>query len=91
MAKISTYRFTITVDVIDEDELRRAAEERFCEQNGGRNVDQWHTLRRSNADPVAADLHMLFDPGESPDGTDIVESEAEFEDEVVTSEHGLPR
>lgn len=61
--------------------MRAAALARYLEENQHRPRDQvtkeWNELRDDALnDSVTADLQELFDPGQSPPGTDIQESVA---------------
>jgi hypothetical protein len=74
--KKQQYEFRLNIDVWDKTDLKKAAEKRALQD--GLTLKDWRATRKANCDPIAADLHMLLDPGVSPDGTSINDSIAEF-------------
>lgn len=73
----ATYQIQINVTVDDADALRRAAEAGAVKHM---SLADWQEMRDSNLSPVAADLHMLLDPGQSPLGLTILDSHVEYID-----------
>ena len=73
-----TFTFRLDIEVHDPAALAAAAEERAVA--GGMAVADWRAMRGD--DPLAVDLQMLLDPGQSPPGCEIIESdvsESDFE------------
>jgi len=69
-----TYEFYLTIDVHDEQALRKAAERKAVKVLG---KAEWDSVRGNEPDPVAADLQVLFDLDMSLEGASILESRAE--------------
>lgn len=64
---------TITVEVTDEEELFKAAAARA--EECGLLADSWDDMCATDG-KIRASLIMLFDPGTSPPGVEIQDSEA---------------
>lgn len=85
--KSVSYKVEIYVDVYDKQALRFAAEANFMRANFPNGADnktrhatltEYRAMRKSNSsDSTLADLIQIFDPGHSPPGSQIVESQAE--------------
>jgi hypothetical protein len=69
------YQITLDVDVYDKAKLREAAK---AEALKTMSAEDWEDLRASNLDGIAADIHMLLDPGVSPDGCEIENGEVTY-------------
>ena len=72
--KRRTYRVTIDIDVNVTEALRQAAE-KSVQEGKVLTLAEYRELRWD--DPVGCDLKWLFDPGVSPPGTEIHESNSE--------------
>jgi hypothetical protein len=73
---MKTYLVTLTVTVHDRAALARAARRHAIEIEKLQS-SEWHKMRRDHpGGVVCADLLMLLDPGESPDGIEIVSGDA---------------
>lgn len=73
---MKTYLVTLTVAVHDHAALARAAR-RFAVEVEKMQRPEWQRMRGEHpSGPVCADLLMLLDPGESPDGIEIIKGEA---------------
>ena len=68
------YQMSLDVTVHDRAALYRAAAKRA--KADGLSHAHWLELRRNSADPTAADIQMLLDPGVSPPGITIDNGEA---------------
>lgn len=74
---MKTYLVTLTVAVHDRAALERAARRHAVEIEKMQPAE-WRRLRHEQpGGPVCADLLMLLDPGESPDGIKIISGEAQ--------------
>lgn len=71
------YQVTLNVTVFDRKALAAAATKEALKMM---SLEDWKELRESNYSEVAADLHMLLDPGTSPDGTQIEHGEVTYID-----------
>jgi len=72
---MNEYQMQLNVTVYDKEALAAAATVAALKMM---SAEDWADLRASNFDPVAADLHMILDPGTSPDGTKIEHGECVF-------------
>lgn len=70
------YTMSLIIEVYDFDALRDAAK---AEALKSMSSSDWEKMRRDNLSPVAADLHMLFDPGVSPPGCSIEDGDCHFD------------
>lgn len=69
------YTVTLRVTVHDAADLRERAAE--VARDSGLTPRQWREMRRQHpTGPIAADLLMILDPGESPPGCSIESGEA---------------
>ena len=74
------YAFTLHLRVTDRTALHAAAMTRAVADGMSRG-DAYRVLGTKRRPDVPACLTMLFDPGLSPDGTEILDSTAEGADE----------
>ncbi len=73
---MKTYLVTLAVAVHDRAALARAARRHAVEVEKVQHAE-WQRMRREHpGGPICADLLMLLDPGESPDGIEIISGEA---------------
>lgn len=75
----ASYTMTLHVEVFDHEQLREAARQRRT-LDGVMSREEWEELRGGNLSGVAADLHMLLDPGVSPPGCSIEAGECHFDE-----------
>lgn len=69
------YQITLNVTVYDREALAAAA---VVHALKFMSLEDWQDLRNANFSKVAADLHMILDPGVSPDGTTIENGEVTY-------------
>lgn len=73
------YQMQLDVAVHDKAALRKAAERRAVRD--GQSLADWRETRAGNLDVVAADIHMLLDPGEGPPGLSVESGQCVYEGE----------
>lgn len=69
------YQITLDVEVWDKTALRAAAATHALKFM---SAEDWEDLRATNFSDVAADLHMLLDPGAPPNGCSIENGEVTY-------------
>ena len=72
----TTYKFSMYVQVSDEQSLHDAAYTRGLAE-GVAEESIYDMLGTRDEPDVSSCLRMMFDPGESPSGTEILDSEVE--------------